>query len=177
MYSGLKEYIIKVCKDSCLAEHHPVDVSFQYAIVEDMLVFAMRCPYKRVLGRINYRLGNNLRKNFGLVYCNVEDQYSRLDFLPGDIDPNFSFAEWQVFGKWGTLRIGEHEILNPHLHISARVGGIPTKYESLLSKGYIYSVIKDSECKEAWNKFCNCYEEAFGDRPYAIKETVSVQVR
>lgn len=177
---GLKEYIIRVCKDSCVSEQRTVNVEFQYAVIEDKLAFAVKCPWGRVLNRISYRLERNLRKNFGLLFCPINEVKGFFDFIPGDIDPNYAFAEWTVFGEWGTLRVGEDAVLNPHLHISSRTYGEKTKFDRLCDAGYAddpeyWSARKRTH--EDWEKFCKYYEKAFGDRPYEIKETVSVSVK
>lgn len=173
----LKEYLERVCRDACVSEQRPVDVDFQYALVDNCLIVALRCPYQRVLRRINYRLDRNLPKNFGLEYCNIDEvNLKGIDFIFGDIDYNFSFAEWEVFGVWGTLRIGEDEKLNPHLHISANEG-ITSRLNALEAVGFkpVYHVVELKHCD--WADFCKYYEVAYGERPYTISETVSCSVR
>ena len=174
---GLKEYISKVCKDACISEQRPIHVDYQYAIVEDKLIFAVRTKYQRVTRRINYRLDNNIGKNFGLVFCNVEDIYSKIDFVSECIDPNFSFASWVLFGKWGTLRCGEDSILNPHLHISCHEYGEKNKYQRLCEAGYCPNLNYGENTAEEWKEFCDYHERVFGDRPYEVKDTVSVSLR
>lgn len=176
MSEGVSKYITKVCKDACVTEQRPVDVQYQYSLVNGMLVFAVKCPWKRVERRINYRLERNLRKNFNVIFCNVMEMNSPIDFVPGDIDPNFSFAEWELFGEWGTLRISEDPFLNPHLHISAKAGDQETKYQALERVGYAYN---GYPCKthSDWELFCEYYKKAFGDLPKGVGQTIRVTVK
>lgn len=47
------------------------------------------CKYKRVLGKVTYRLSKNFYKNFGIQYLDLEDSHACID-EGNQIDPNFT---------------------------------------------------------------------------------------
>lgn len=162
----VEKYLNTVIEDSAKSEQRPNDVRFEYLIVDDNLLFAMKSGFQRVMYRISYRLSHNLFKNFGvhfnLIYpwgyswhdvstepgsiCNELDGYGN---PVGDIDPNHSFMTWEFFGKKVTIRSvygirPDAELGTPHL-------------EKLAACGYDY------DGTQLWEDFERAYNAAYGE--------------
>lgn len=73
---NLKNYVEKCFKDAFKTENREYkkeDWSFEYILVKNLsgviqLVPILNCKYNRVLRKVEYRLQNNLKKNFGFEY-------------------------------------------------------------------------------------------------------------
>ncbi len=164
---SLERYINKVVEEACAAEGRKNDVRYEYKIIENILVFAIKSQYIRVRRRIEYRLMRNLKKNFGLefnlVYPNpmhegVEGLWEGaiIDTFPWSqgVDPNNSFMRIIIFGKQYTLRsvygIYEHE---------EEYNAVPYLNE-LKKHGYDY------EQNQSWSVFEDAFKQAFNKTPY-----------
>lgn len=162
----LYSYIEKVINEAALTEQRPNDVQYQFLIIENDLLFAIKSNYQRVRRRIEYRLLNNLKRNFGLrfnlVYpdslsenhdCFRESAYRAYD-SGNCIDANNAFMEWNCFGH--NMIITSCYGLRSHNEL-----GLP-HLNKLLEFGYDYT--KSSDNKN-WTKFETAYEQAYGEIP------------
>ncbi len=112
----LQEYIEKVISDACSSEKRPNDVKYQYRLIGNNLLFAIRSNYRKVRVRAEYRLLKNLPKNFGLSFHLVSPDpahendacryAAKFDLFPlsQGVDPNHSVDNWEVFGRQYTIR-------------------------------------------------------------------------
>lgn len=106
-------YIDKVIVDACKAENRPNDVRYACRILNGALLFAIKTQYIRVRRRVEYRMLNNLNKNFGLSFSQVlpdavhlSDAYQKtaaffvteINPVVG-INPHNSIGVWELFGK------------------------------------------------------------------------------
>lgn len=172
MYDKKKiiSYINAVCIAACKSENRPVDVEYQFSIFrEDIFIFAIKCKYDRVLRRIRYRLYNNFKKNFpdlimNDVSCpirewNYKDGNSYLiHFKPELIDHNYSIAEWDLFGKWGTLSYYmDDPSINPHLVTEDG----KNRFLYMVDRGFEY--IPDGN-HDNWIKFLSEYYRVFREK-------------
>lgn len=163
---ALYYYIDKVIAESAAKEQGPNDVRYQFLIIGNDLLFAIKSQYQRVRRRIEYRLLHNLERNFGLhfnlVYtdghgCNIdcfrESKYRVYDSQNG-IDANNAFMEWRCFGR--NMIITSCYGLRPFNQL-----GLP-HLNKLLECGYDYANSADNK---NWTKFETAYERAYGELP------------
>jgi len=145
MESKIDRYINKVISDACLAEGKENDVQYQFRIVEDVVVFAIDTKFERVKRRVEYRLRNNIPKNFGLKFN--ED----FDIYIGGFDLNYSIMRWDVFGQFSTLRaFGDKEHLQPkHGENETLDFFIDRKYD---------------QDESGWNSYLSDFEKVYGKR-------------
>ena len=175
------DYINKVCLDSCKSENRPVDVEYQFSIFrEDIFVFAVKTKYERVARRISYRLYKNFKKNFPDLIMNDVSRPVRywnyeydgnghlISFYENVIDENFSVAEWNLFGQWGTLAYCmDDPKINPHLE---NEGGL-NRYLYMVEHGFEPNHDYNSD---VWIKFCSEYKRIFGEELSVQPETIDV---
>ena len=67
---NLENYINKCIADACTSTSKKNDVRYQYRIIGNHLLFAIKSRYQDVKTRVEFRLLNNLQKNFGLDFNN-----------------------------------------------------------------------------------------------------------
>jgi len=161
---NLEKYINKCIADACTSTSKKNDVRYQYRIIGNHLLFAIKSRYQDVKIRVEFRLLNNLQKNFGLDFNLVYPdplhessdcfEVAKFDLYPDGIDPNHSIDVWTVFGKKYTIR--------------AFAGIRPYEEEALVhlnklgEHGYDYMA---DDTISAWEKFKAAYEAAYGMTP------------
>lgn len=161
----LKRYIEKVISEAAVAENRENDVQYQYLIIDNDLLFAVKSKYRRILRKIGFRLFKNLERNFGLhfnfVYSNLfvefgecfrSSVYSICDQKSAGIDPNHSFVEWDCLGRKVTITYAHG--IRPKAEL-----GLPHLMK-LKVCGYNY----ETDMWD-WNTFKTAYEKAYGETP------------
>lgn len=172
------DYINKVCAEAAASEGRPNDVKWQFCMVHNHMIFAMKTGYIRVWRRVMYRLQRNVEKNFGVQFkpisTNVrdslswDDKFHGYDFFPmsDGVDPNYSFTSWELFGEKGTLRAFRDELLlNPQFNMEG--SKCASKHYQDLCELHGVEQIKYS----SWEDYCEDYKKLYGYEPYKIKET------
>jgi len=162
----ITSYIEKVISEAAAAENHENDVQYQYLLIDNDLLFAIKSKYQRVRRRIEYRLLHNLERNFGLCFnlvypdkpfenidCFKASHYSIYDQTNG-ITPNNSFMEWTCFGRKVTVTSvygirPDNELGMAHLN-------------RLKENGYDFTV---GSSEQKWELFKEAYERAYGETP------------
>lgn len=188
--NGYIERVIQDAKDAVTQAYQKqnlslgvIKVEYQYRILIDNLVFALRVRHstsQKMTYLIIGRLGRNIHKHFGLYFHPVFPDYTNLqhyeDMRRNDIKPNctfdlfntsidcvdanFSIDLWQVFGELSTIRC-----LSINNHINFNDPDATKHLESLREHGYDYR--KDYSCsKESrWRTFLQAYTAAYGVSP------------
>ena len=72
-------------------------VYYYFVIIGNEIVYSVHTPYNRVNTKIEYRLRNNLERNFGLA-ISVRYKLDRVDCYPGGVSPAF-FRNIVMFGN------------------------------------------------------------------------------
>lgn len=80
----LKNYINLCIKDACLSEnrkYEPEKHKWFAIVIDNQLLFHYKCPYRRVIRKVKYRIFKNIKKNF-----NIEPDgcYSFTDIIDAD---------------------------------------------------------------------------------------------
>lgn len=180
---NLKNYVEKCFKDAFKTENREYkkeDWSFEYILVKNLsgviqLVPILNCKYNRVLRKVEYRLQNNLKKNFGFEYGNTNDM--RLSFdETGMIDFNFTQAMFKYNGKQLSLSIFDE---NTNVYENENFGECMCAftYEKLLFhywnlNAYTYKSLNNDDEKLSlpkkfqydWNAFKELYFETFNEK-------------
>lgn len=180
---NLKNYVEKCFKDAFKTENREYkkeDCSFEYVLVKNLngviqLVPIINCKYNRVLRKVEYRLQNNLKKNFGFEYGNTNDM--RLSFdKTGMIDFNFTQAMFKYNGKQISLSISDE---NTNVYENENFGEcmVAFTYEKLLFHYWnlnadTYQLLKKDDEKLSlpekfrydWNAFKELYFETFNEK-------------
>lgn len=172
---NLEKYINKCIADACASTNKENDVRYQYRIIGNHLLFAIKSRYQDVKTRVEFRLLNNLQKNFGLDFNLVYPDplhenracfdATKFDLYPDGIDPNDSIDVWTVFGKKYTIR--------------TFAGNRPYEEDAIehLNKlrehGYDYLT---DNCISSWEKFKAAYEAAYGMTPMQGYEAVEKEL-
>lgn len=165
----LQEYIEKVISDACISENRPNDVKYEYRIIGDNLLFAIRSNYRKVRVRVEYRLLKNLPKNFHLKFHLVlpdamHENEACCDAAAFDlylqdegVDPNYSVDAWEVFGRKYTIRTFSSSY-------SPEGDDVKGYLNKLKECGYDYE--KDS----GWDVFLKAFITAYGMAPLQMLE-------
>lgn len=182
----MQSYIQKVCSEAAVSENKPDNTMFQMCIINDYVIVSIKSPYIRVSRKILYRLAKNFNQNFKsaqlkliasnktdmrlLLADDIFDSMRGFDVFPlsQGIDPNFSIAYWEVFGKPCSLQSFRDNSL-----ISEDAGKPGTKYANLHFENLVnysgdpaYGVNTKS-----WNKYTADYQAIYNHDPYVIKTT------
>ena len=167
MSQDINQYLRKVVYDAHLSEYRSLDFECEYFIIGRTLLFAMRCPYSTVRNRIAYRLENNLPKRnlkFQLVYpSNDVKRFKHHTFdIIADLDPNYSIALCNIFGKFYTVRAYADEYLSPYLFKYDENGSINLR--KLKEHGFDHETDTNRKVPlpKRWEKFKHAYEELHG---------------
>lgn len=139
----LDSYIEKCFKDAFLSEEREYNkklYSGEYVIIYDSknvghFYPVMSCKYDRILRRVDFRLENNIKKNFDLVFKDSEDFRCSVD-SSAIIDFNFTRA--MIADRNNTKKKYEIFILDDLDKFTYKKGQyIPSyKYEQLVRKYY-----------------------------------------
>lgn len=157
----------------CKRENRPNDVQYEYYIIGNNILFAIKSKYMRVRKYIEGRMLNDLKKKgitFHLVYpdpmhenfvCWKASKFDLYETNNG-VDPNHSFDIWRPFnGKYEYTIRCYHGIRpieeDPRVHLNR-----------LKEFGFDYEVDKE------WDKFEQAYKDAYGISPleYVTEEYV-----
>lgn len=187
---GLRNYVEKCFKDAFKAEDREYNKklwSFEWIMIKNQsgiyqLYPIMWCKFDRVLHRVEWRLQNNLLKNFGVQYGNTDDMCC-LFYEDGQIDFNYTKAMFQT--KRGNVSLSVvDEKTNPYENNLTGECMPAYTYEKLLfqywkldSKSY-NALSEDDEkrhlpyfLKKDWNAFKSLYNETF-DTPIDSYEII-----
>ena len=167
MSQDITQYLRKVVYDAHLSEHRPIDFECEYFIIDGTMLFAMRCPYTKVRNRIAYRLENNLPKRnlkFQLVYPSNDVKYfQHHDFdIIDDLDPNYSIALCNIFGKFYTIRAYADKYISPYLFKYDENGSINLNKLKEHGFDYMTDINYKVPLSKRWEKFKHAYEELHG---------------
>lgn len=149
-YSAVDNYVKKVIFDACKAENRPNDVKYKFCIIEDNVVMDLKSNYLRVIRRIEYRLKNNLPKNFGLKYNEDFTLFHNL------IDVNYTV---DVFS--------ENPLVTIVAHMSKKHLLPPYVRDDLLTEegsknGVEFLKLNDGKLPKTWEKYLQDYEAIYG---------------
>ena len=173
----LKQYIDRVIDEACKSEGRENKVRYQACLIDNNLIFAFKCRYIRVRKKIEYRLLKNLKKNFGLDFSLVMSdplherpdvlEATKFDLFPIScgVDPNYSVAEWTVFGKKYLIRSFERKHLNPFVRNDSGREGFRKHLQAMKDHGYDYRE------KHSWSDYEQAYEAAYGEPVVKITTT------
>lgn len=178
---NLRNYVEKCFKDAFKAEDREYNEklwSFEWVMIKNsssvfQLYPIMRCKFDRVLRRVEWRLQNNLMKNFGVQYGNTDDMRC-LFYEDGQIDFNFTKAMFKT--KRGNVSLSViDDKTNPSENNLIGECMPSCTYEKLLfqywkmdSKSY-HALSENDEkrhlpdfFRKYWNAFKSLYKETFG---------------
>lgn len=155
-YQKVDSYIKKVIADACAAENRQNDVKYKFCIIEDNVVMRVSSRYRRVIMKIEYRLTNNLPRNFGLYY---NQDFDIDDCSSGcGIDVNHAI---DVFSKKPlavvrALSIRKKHLLPPYVRddVWTEKDGCKNYYEFSLRNG--------GRAPSTWEKYLEDYEAIYG---------------
>lgn len=182
---GVIRYINRVCEDAAKSVNRDNDVQWQFCIIKNNVVFSMRSKYIKVRSRILYRLARNFDNKFKGLHFKFIPAYTydmRMRFtgmydstrgfsvheLREGIDLNYSFAEWNFFGKPVTLQsFQDNELISE----DAGKPGIKVAnkhYENFVDltgdPGYGMHT-------HDWGTYCKDYMRIYGHAPYRVEQT------
>ena len=187
---NLRSYVEKCFKDAFRAENRDYNEklwSFEWVMIKNpsgvfQLYPIMWCKFSRVLRRVEWRLQNNLLKNFGVQYENTNDM-SCLFYDDGQIDFNFTKAMFQTKQGNVSLSVIDNNT-NPYENdLTGKC--IPAyTYEKLLFQYWnldseSYNALSENDEKrylpdflrKDWNAFKFLYNETF-DTPIDSYEII-----
>lgn len=185
----LSSYVEKCFKDACVTEeieYNPEEIMMEYVLVQDnddvFHFFSLfDCNYIRVLRRVNYRLRNNLEKNFGVCYKNDDGNCNfRCYFEVSDnIAPHHTKAAFNT--KKGIVYLNlwsENDVTG----VTTKLGFLATaerltiayfniseeEYRDLKWSSECYALPK--EILNDWKRFRELWDKAIGEEicPYKI---------
>lgn len=186
----LNAYVEKCFKDSFKSEEREYNkklYSADYVIIYDSKNIGhfypiMSCKYTRVLRRVTFRLKNNIRKNFNLIFENSDEFRCSID-PSGIIDFNFTRAmvvkKSNSKEKFGISIIDDLDKLpiDGGQYIPAyRYEQLVIKYYGLKPRDYIHVGSSDGEfslpssLSYDWGEFKKLWEDTFKQDicPYEI---------
>ena len=176
----LDKYIEKCFKDAFKSENKEYNKDlyyFEYILIKNskniyQLYPIMDCKFYKVLSRIDYRLKNNLFKNFNIFYKNTNDLCCDL-FYSNNIDFNFTKAMFHT--KLGNISFNVYdEKTNPYENNLSGECMIAYTYEKLLFKYHnltpdIYKTLSEVDeryylpdfLNKDWKTFKSLYKDTF----------------
>lgn len=187
---GIRKYVDKCFTDAFCAEGREIcPYTFEYVLVKNtdgvfQMFSIIKCKYDRVRRRVEYRLANNLKKNFGIHYGNTENLRGELDDFDGFIDLNYGKAMFTSNGKLFWLQLFDSRF-NPYEE--GKTGECMISYivEKLLFKYWgldtdIYRTLPEnderrhipSEYLHDWNLFSQLYLDTFENKAGSEYEIV-----
>lgn len=108
----IRKYVNKCFVDAFQAEGKEVcPYTFEYVLVKNtdgvfQMFSIINCKYDKICRRVEHRLANNLKKNFGIHYGNTERLRGELlHNLDGFVDPNYGKAMFVSKGKLFELHL------------------------------------------------------------------------
>lgn len=177
---NLRSYVEKCFKDSFKVENRDYSEklwSFEWIMIKNpsgiyQLYPIIWCKFKRVLRRVEYRLQNNIMKNFGINYGNT-DEMRCLFYFDGKIDFNFTQAMFHT--KRGNLSLSVCDSNTNVYENGLRGDCMPAyTYEKLLFKYWnlnaeSYNALSEDDEKhylpdtlrKDWSAFKTLYNETF----------------
>ena len=176
----LRSYVEKCFKDAFKAENRDYNEklwSFEWVMIKNpsgafQLYPIMWCKFNRVLRRVEWRLQNNLMKNFDVHYGNTEEMRCSF-YSDGQIDFNFTQAMFHT--KKGNLSLSVYnEKTNVYENGLRGECMIAYTYEKLLFKYWnldaeSYNALSENDEKrhlpkalqKDWTAFKTLYNETF----------------
>ena len=135
---NLRSYVEKCFKDAFRAENRDYNEklwSFEWIMIKNQsgvfqLYPIMWCKFSRVLRRVEWRLQNNLMKNFDVHYGNTDEMRCSF-YSDGQIDFNFTQAMFHIKRGNLSLSIYDANTNNDELHGDCMIA---YTYEKLLFK-------------------------------------------
>ena len=179
---SLRRYVKKCFEDAFKAEYRHYDEkswSFEWVMIKNakgiyQLYPIVQCKYQRVLRRACYRLKNNLKKNFRLIYENT-DCLGCLLYRNGQIDCNYTQAMFQTQNGNISLSVFD-ENTNPYENDRKGQCMISYTYEKLLFNYWelnadLYNKLPENDKRrylpqfmpKDWNTFKELYKKTFGE--------------
>lgn len=178
---NLRNYVERCFKDSFKAENRAYNEKlwgFEWIMIKNQsgvyqLYPIMWCKFNRVLRRVEWRLQNNLMKNFGVQYGNTDDMRC-LFYEDGQIDFNFTKAMFQTKRGNVSLSVVDDKTNPSENNLTGEC--MPAYiYEKLLFQYWkidsnSYNALSENDEKrhlpdffrKDWNAFKFLYKETFG---------------
>lgn len=165
----LDKYFEKCIEDAYKAEERNYDaskISWFYIVVDNQILFSIDTPYAKVSRRALFRIGNNIKKNFGF---DTEGDF----YIFNSIDPNYVCNRFTV-GKKEYFLCKVYEIEKGRTIASGR-------FEKLLEAFYDIPIEDMKEYRYpfneiSWEKYREIYKKAYGEYPEVVITHISKTV-
>ena len=179
--NNLNEYIEKCFKDAAISEGRtlePKDYEWRYYIYNDKkIAIALSCKYKRILGRVDYRLKKNIEKNFGLTMTSTieYDESARYD-------PNFGVCHAEITLKSGKKKRVWVSHVRDEDHLGVSKSNPKSPYTLILELAKKKSLIMSDDDfyhSISWAKFKELWMEVYGENKFKnldIKTSENVKI-
>lgn len=176
--NNIRKYVEKCFRDAFKTEgrnYNREDWDFEYVLIKksnDIVIMCpiIRCKYSRILRKVDYRLAQNLMKNFGIAYKETDNTVCYF-YNNGQIDFNYTLAMFQYKNENWALNIEDYS--NPVNKKSGECMPAYT-YEKLLFKYWnitpeIYRTLSFSDEKNSlphifhwdWEAYKELYRNTF----------------
>lgn len=176
--NDIRKYVEKCFRDAFKTEgrnYNREDWNFEYVLIKksnDIVIMCpiIRCKYYRILRKVDYRLAQNLMKNFGIAYKETDNTVCHF-YNNGQIDFNYTLAMFQYKNENWALNIEDYS--NPVNKKSGECMPAYT-YEKLLFKYWnitpeIYRTLSFSDEKNSlphifhwdWEAYKELYRNTF----------------
>lgn len=150
----LQDYINRCAKDACVSENREYDVQMQWRIIGNDLLFAIKSKYKRVRNRIEYRLLNNIKKNFGLDFHLVYPTNGPLEHV-GCYQDSLYYLDGEWIGIDFDLEVfNDSDDRDHEPYPSPSYANIIDKW-IVFGKEYVIATHYTNNSEETYKIFCN----------------------
>ena len=113
--NNIRKYVEKCFRDAFKTEgrnYNREDWDFEYVLIKksnDIVIMCpiIRCKYSRILRKVDYRLAQNLMKNFGIAYKETDNTVCYF-YNNGQIDFNYTLAMFQYKNENWALNIEDY---------------------------------------------------------------------
>lgn len=160
----LDKYFERCIEDAFKAEereYKPEKIKWFYIIVDSQILFSISTPYARVTRRAEYRINNNVTKNFGF---DTDGNY----FLDTTFQPNFvcnkfkvGNRNWYLCEKMDYNKMEQGEVIP-----SGRYERLCKAYHRVTTEEYREKYNELHLPSDiSWNDYRNTYLNAYGKYP------------
>lgn len=178
--SGIRSYVEKCFMDAFKSEgrdYRRADWDFEYIMVKNskgifQMYPIMKCRYSRVWQRVNYRLKNNMFRNFGIKYGDTEEMYCSIS--NDSIEYNSTQAMFKCHGD--KYFFGIYDDTNPCVSRDSEGRVFAYTYKALILQYFGLTVAdynkmldrgeeptKSEKFRDDWGAFESLYKETFGE--------------
>ena len=170
----INNYIEKCFKDAAKSEGRSLDYydyEYWYYIFDNKsIAIGLSCKYSRILSRVEYRLKNNIKKNFGLDMVSLKEYDEYCGY-----DPNFGVCHTEITFKNGKSK----RVWVSHIRDCDSIGlsceNLKSSFTIMLEvaqkKGIINSTNEDSYYNEflkkvSWEDFKKLWMEYYNESKF-----------